>query len=53
MDRRNFIRAAAGSAALIAMPNVLRAQSNAVLRVGLGPQQATQEDTRRVWEPIY
>lgn len=53
MDRRQFIRAAAGSAALLAAPSVVRAQTKPVLRVGLGPQQATQADTKRVWEPIY
>ena len=31
----------------------LRAQSRGTLRVGLGPQQPTQADTRRVWEPLY
>ncbi len=53
MNRRHFIGAAAGSAALLATPTILRAQAKPVLRVGLGPQQATQADTRRVWEPIY
>ncbi len=53
MDRRQFLRATAGTAALLAAPNIARAQSKPVLRVGLGPQQATQADTRRVWEPIY
>lgn len=28
-------------------------QSRGTLRVGLGPQQPTQQDTRRVWEPLY
>ncbi|WP_368420021.1 phosphate/phosphite/phosphonate ABC transporter substrate-binding protein [Rhodovarius sp.] len=41
-----------GGAALLAAPAV-RAQSRGTLRVGLGPQQPTQADTRRVWEPLY
>ncbi len=45
--------------ALLAAPVTLAtarqagAQSRGVLRVGLGPQQPTQQDTRRVWEPLY
>lgn len=41
-----------GAAAMLAAPAV-RAQSRGTLRVGLGPQQPTQADTRRVWEPLY
>lgn len=41
-----------GSALVLAAPAV-RAQSRGALRVGLGPQQPTQADTRRVWEPLY
>lgn len=41
-----------GAVALLAAPAV-RAQSRGMLRVGLGPQQPTQADTRRVWEPLY
>jgi len=55
MSRRTLIQAGAaviGSAALVpALP--VRAQRKSVLRVGLGPQQPTQADTRRVWEPVY
>jgi phosphonate transport system substrate-binding protein len=36
---------------LIAAPAL--AQSRPTLRIGLGPQQPTQADTRRVWEPVY
>jgi phosphonate transport system substrate-binding protein len=50
LDRRQMFVATAG---LIAAPNVLRAQSRPVLKIGLGPQQPTQSDTKRVWEPIY
>ncbi|NWG25430.1 MAG: phosphate/phosphite/phosphonate ABC transporter substrate-binding protein [Pseudorhodoplanes sp.] len=53
MDRRQFIRVSAGSAAMLAMPAIARAQAKPVIKVGLGPQQATQADTKRVWEPIY
>jgi phosphonate transport system substrate-binding protein len=41
-----------GAATLLAAP-AARAQSRGTLRVGLGPQQPTQADTRRVWEPLY
>jgi phosphonate transport system substrate-binding protein len=53
MDRRQLLRATAGAAAVAAMPSIVRAQATPVIRVGLGPQQATQADTKRVWEPIY
>lgn len=53
MRRRDFIRLAAGSASLMAAPSLLHAQSKPVIKVGLGPQQPTQADTRRVWEPVY
>ncbi|MGL5116607.1 MAG: phosphate/phosphite/phosphonate ABC transporter substrate-binding protein [Beijerinckiaceae bacterium] len=43
----------AGAAGIVAMPSILRAQSRPVLKIGLGPQQPTQQDTKRVWEPIY
>lgn len=54
MDRRRFLTLslAAGGVAFGA-PRLPRAQGMDVLRVGLGPQQPTQEDTYRVWEPIY
>ena len=51
LTRRHFTLAAAG-ASLLAAPSILRAQ-RPVLRIGLGPQQPTQADTKRVWEPIY
>jgi len=50
-SRRKFTALATATA--IAAPTVLRAQSRPVLRIGLGPQQPTQVDTKRVWEPIY
>lgn len=53
MDRRKFLKAAAGATALAALPMTARAQAKPVIRVGLGPQQPTQADTKRVWEPIY
>lgn len=48
IDRR-LLLAAAG--AVIAAPAL--AQTRPTLRIGLGPQQPTQADTRRVWEPVY
>lgn len=53
MDRRQFL-ALTGTAAVasLAAPAVLRAEGG-TLRVGLGPQQPTQAETQRVWEPIY
>lgn len=54
INRRKALALAMGSAAaLVSAPAILRAQGSDVLRVGLGPQQPTQEDTYRVWEPIY
>lgn len=53
LTRRRFTSAAVGAAGLLAAPAVLRAQTRPVLRIGLGPQQPTQADTKRVWEPIY
>jgi phosphonate transport system substrate-binding protein len=41
------------AAAGLAAPTVLRAQARPMLRIGLGPQQPTPGDTRRVWEPVY
>lgn len=48
IDRR-LLLAAAGAA--IAAPAI--AQTRPTLKIGLGPQQPTQADTRRVWEPVY
>jgi phosphonate transport system substrate-binding protein len=48
IDRR-LLLAAAG--ATIAAPAI--AQTRPTLKIGLGPQQPTQADTRRVWEPVY
>lgn len=55
MSRRTLITAGAALAGTAALAHALpaRAQRKAVLRVGLGPQQPTQADTRRVWEPVY
>lgn len=48
IDRR-ILLAAAGSA--LCAPAL--AQARPTLKIGLGPQQPTQADTRRVWEPVY
>lgn len=54
ISRRKLLQAVgASSLGVLAAPAVLRAQTGGQLRVGLGPQQPTQEDTFRVWEPIY
>jgi len=50
VSRRSALLAAAP---LLSAPALARAQSRGALRVGLGPQQPTQQDTRRVWEPLY
>lgn len=53
MDRRHFLAVTGTVAAgLLAAPAVVRAQQS-TLKVGLGPQQPTQAETQRVWEPIY
>lgn len=46
---RRILIAAAGTA--MAAPAL--AQGRPTLKIGLGPQQPTQADTRRVWEPVY
>ena len=48
IDRR-ILLAAAGTA--LCAPAL--AQTRPTLKIGLGPQQPTQADTRRVWEPVY
>lgn len=53
MRRREFIQLTAAAAGLLAAPSLAVAQSKPVIRVGLGPQQPTQADTKRVWEPVY
>lgn len=53
MRRREFLHLTASTAAILAAPSIGRAQPKPVVRVGLGPQQPTQADTRRVWEPVY
>lgn len=54
LQRRAFLKITTASAiGTLAAPTILRAQSRPVIKVGLGPQQPTQADTRRVWEPVY
>ena len=55
MSRRTVITAGAAALGGLALTRTLpaHAQRKPVLRVGLGPQQPTQADTRRVWEPVY
>lgn len=43
----------AGAALPLLPAPALRAQTRRPLRVGLGPQQPTRQDTHRVWEPLY
>jgi phosphonate transport system substrate-binding protein len=48
-----FVSSAVAVSALAA-PALVRAQpKRPLLKVGLGPQQPTQADTKRVWEPVY
>lgn len=49
VNRRILLASLAGSA--LAAPAL--AQARPTLKIGLGPQQPTQADTRRVWEPVY
>ena len=53
--RRQLVLASTALAAgTLAAPALLRAQTRRpLLKVGLGPQQPTQADTKRVWEPVY
>jgi len=52
--RQLILRSAAVTATALGAPAVLRAQGRRpLLKVGLGPQQPTQADTKRVWEPVY
>lgn len=53
MRRREFLRTGTAATAVVAMPGITKAQSKPVIKVGLGPQQPTQADTKRVWEPVY
>jgi len=55
MSRRALLAASAAAVGTAALASALpaHAQRKPVLRVGLGPQQPTQADTRRVWEPVY
>lgn len=53
MRRRQFVRLMAATAGILSAPAIARAQTRPVIKVGLGPQQPTQADTKRVWEPVY
>lgn len=54
MRRRLVLASMAIATGSLAAPAVLRAQTRRpLLKVGLGPQQPTQADTKRVWEPVY
>ena len=53
MNRRKFLAVSMASAGALAVPAVVSATGKPILKVGLGPQQPTQADTLRVWEPIY
>jgi phosphonate transport system substrate-binding protein len=52
MHRRTLLSLFGAGLAAAVLPRA-RAGDRPVLSVGLGPQQPTQADTRRVWEPIY
>ena len=55
MKRRQFNLKAITLLASLTLPLLAShaMAQQAVLRVGLGPQQPTAADTQRVWEPIY
>ena len=53
ISRRSFSLLTGAALGAMAAPPILRAQGRPVLKIGLGPQQPTQADTKRVWEPIY
>lgn len=55
MNRRIFHRSILTVAATLALSSIAPVASadQPVLRVGLGPQQPTAADTKRVWEPIF
>ncbi len=54
MDRRKFlVLSMTAAACALSAPAIVSASGRPVIRVGLGPQQPTQADTHRVWEPIY
>lgn len=53
ISRRHALLATASLVAVPALASRAVSQSRPVLKVGLGPQQPTQADTRRVWEPVY
>lgn len=53
MDRRHLLTFGAGILAASAAMRGRASAARPVLKVGLGPQQPTQADTRRVWEPLY
>ena len=53
INRRKFLVLSGAAAGALAAPAVVRASDRPTIRVGLGPQQPTQADTYRVWEPIY
>jgi len=52
MDRRRLLLLFGGIGMAAATPG-MQAQGQDLLKVGLGPQQPTQADTRRVWRPVY
>lgn len=52
LHRRRLLVSSASLLMALAAP-AIRAQTRPTIRIGLGPQQPTQADTRRVWEPVY
>jgi hypothetical protein len=49
LGRRDVLRLAGAAATILAAPAIVTAQSRPKLRIGLGPQQPTQADTKRVF----
>jgi phosphonate transport system substrate-binding protein len=54
LGRREVLRLAGAGAVALAAPAVVTAQAaRPKIRIGLGPQQPTQADTKRVWDPVF
>lgn len=52
MHRRRFLATTVAAGTALAAPTVL-GQTRQTIKIGLAPQQATQAETRKVWEPLY
>lgn len=54
MLRRDVLVSGVAAVVAIVAPAIVRAQTiRPKIRIGLGPQQPTQADTKRAWEPVF